>query len=396
MTSSKKIFRLCSRLNIGGPSLHVVNLAITLEEYGYQTKLLVGVPSVSEGSMNGYAIENGVDLEIISSLRPRLSFYHDFISLIKLVILFRKHKPDIVHTHTFKAGLLGRLAAFLTGVPFVAHTYHGHLFSGYAGPIKTQILLFIERTMAKITDEIITLSPKLKHDLLQVGLCRPEKISLVELGFDMKRFVKQVELPSRLRQDLKIDATDQVVAVIGRLVPIKSIDLFLRALSPLLKTHSRLHLIIIGDGEERASLEKLAQSLDHDQSRIHFCGWRHSILADLKDLDVVVCSSKNEGTSVAIIEALAAGIPVVSTDVGGMSDLLGHGQWGSLVSYDEKPLRLAVDTILADSDASLRAQKNAPGFQERFSRERLAFNLSSVYEKAFHQRSDMTRNTDAH
>lgn len=383
MKSRKKIFRLFSRLNVGGPALHVVNLAAGLQKKGYETTLVVGLPDATEGSMEYYAHENDVDLLTLKSFRTSISPFNDFITVIKLYRLFRKEKPDIVHTHTFKAGLLGRLAAVLARVPIKVHTYHGHLLTGYANGYKIKILIFIEKMLGLFTNRLLTVSEQVAHDLTLSGIASSEKFSVVELGFDMPRLVSEIKMQPQLRQQLNISSDAKVVGIVGRLVPIKSVDLFLRALAPLLKTEKKLHLVIIGDGKERQSLEKLARSYDSNLKRIHFTGWRKPAATDLRDLDVCVCSSKNEGTSVAIIEAIVAGVPVVSTNVGGMHDLLDNGKWGVLVDYDIFSLRSAVQDVLEGSIDSEKVRKASDYFLERFSSERLYNEVDKLYQDIF-------------
>lgn len=388
MKSQKKIFRLFSRLNVGGPALHVVNLAAGLQAKGYETTLVVGLPDASEGSMEYYAHEKGVDLLTLKSFRTSISPLNDFITVVKLFQLFRKERPDIVHTHTFKAGLLGRLAAILARVPTKVHTYHGHLLTGYANGYKIKILIFIEKMLGLFTNRLITVSEQVAHDLSVAKIASREKFAVVELGFDIPRLMSEIKMEPQLRQQLNIPADAKVAGIVGRLVPIKSVDLFLNALAPLLKIEKNLHLVIIGDGKERHALEEIARSYDANLDRIHFTGWRKPAARDLRDLDVCVCSSKNEGTSVAIIEAIIAGVPVVSTNVGGMHDLLDNGKWGTLIDYDAIKLKEAVQSVI-DGSIDGEQLKNASNyFIERFSSERLYNEIDNLYQNIFDEQKN--------
>ncbi len=380
MRSQKKIFRLFSRLNVGGPSLHVVNLSVGLKAYGFDTTLVVGTPCLSEGSMEYYAHERKANLLTIKTFIAPISPIKDFITFCRLVYLFLTERPEIVHTHTFKAGLLGRLAAFVARVPVVVHTYHGHLLTGYRSSWKTRPLIWVETFLALLSDRLICVSPQVARDLIKAGISDPSKFNIIELGFDMAGLLKNLAQPSTLREELNILPTDKVVGIVGRLVPIKSVELCLEAMAPLLQD-KKLHLVIIGDGSERAALEKIAKELKLSPTQVHFCGWRIPVHQDLKALDVCVCSSKNEGTSVSIIEAIVAGVPVVSTNVGGMGDLLAQGRLGQLVDYDAHSLRQGISHVLSDPLARERAKAASEEFQVRFSDKRLIADIYQVYSE---------------
>lgn len=385
--SRKKIFRLFSRLNVGGPSIHVVNLAVGLEAHGYDTTLIVGAPDISEGSMEAYAREAGARVVRMSSFQAAISPIKDAATLLRLIILFLRERPDIVHTHTFKAGVLGRLAAFVTRVPIVVHTYHGHLLSGYSAQWKVRLLVFVENLLAKISGRLIAVSSTVADDLIRAGVAPQTQFKIVELGFDMNRIVSEVQQSAQLKHDLGLTQTARLVGIVGRLVPIKDVDLFLKALTPLLVEFSNVHLVVIGDGKERARLEHLAQQLTEHRERVHFTGWRQPVTRDLRDLDVCVCSSKNEGTSVSIIEAVVAKVPVVSTHVGGMGDLLASGQWGRLVPRDAQALLQAVRDVLTSNPDQVKLNSASLEFQRRFSSARLLLDTERVYSELDEQRS---------
>ena len=382
MKSQRKIFRLFSRLNIGGPSLHVVNLASGLDRHGYETTLIVGDLSPGEGSMENYAVEKKVPFLRLRYFQAAISPLKDLFVFVSLVFLFFKEKPDIVHTHTFKAGLVGRLAAWVTGVPLIVHTYHGHLLSGYARPWKVKGLVFIEKCLARLSHQILAVSNKVALDITNAGIVETDKISVIELGFDIPRLRNEISSTSHLRQELNLSPDSKLVGIVGRLTAVKAIDLFIRALVPLLDSNHQVHLVIMGDGEDRLKLETLARTIDPSLARIHFTGWRRPIACDYKELDVCVCSSKNEGTSVSIIEALIAGVPVVSTRVGGMPDLLENGKWGRLTDQTEDSLLLAVSSVLNDPDAKPQAQRASHFFQKRFSETRLIDEMDHLYRSA--------------
>jgi glycosyltransferase involved in cell wall biosynthesis len=260
--------------------------------------------------------------------------------------LIRRERPDIVHTHTAKAGFVGRLAAWLAGVPIIVHTFHGHVFAGYFGQRKTQLFLTLERLCARLSAAIVTLSPALKHELSNVYYVTPEhKIEIIELGFEMERFASVQHDQGDFRQLYGIPADVPLVGIVSRLVPIKNHDLFLRAAKCVTQQVPDAHFTIVGDGERRKALEAMAQALGIAE-RVHFTGWIKDPLPVYNALDVLVLCSRNEGLPVSLIEAMVAGVPVVSTDVGGANDLLQGGTLGAVVAPDN-PDALAAAIIKA-------------------------------------------------
>jgi glycosyltransferase involved in cell wall biosynthesis len=347
--------------------------------------------------MEDLAVAHGVKLHFIPSFQAAISPAKDLRTFLQLLILFWREKPGVVHTHTFKAGLLGRLAAWITGVPLIIHTYHGHLLSGYWSPLKTNVVRIAESLLTRVTDKIVAVSNQVATDLTAAKIVPRDKIQVIELGFDVANLETQLSRRPKLRSDLGISADDEVVGIVGRLVPVKGVDLFLAALAPLLTSRPHLHLVVIGDGSEANALKA---SVSGDQSdRIHFCGWRRPVIPDLPDLDICICSSRNEGTSVSIIESVISKVPVISTEVGGMGDLLGHGVWGTLVDPNVDALRGAVDSLLSllalpaseprRLEFSQKVTAASDSFKKRFSVERLLREIHTLYESADHQRDLM-------
>ena len=343
-----RVARVIARLNVGGPAQHAVLLTAGLDRMRFLSTLITGVVGKDEGDFSPAARARGLEPVVIPELGPAIHPGRDVVALGKLVRSFRRLQPDLVHTHTAKAGALGRVAARLAGVPAVVHTFHGHVLEGYFSPGLTRVLLQIERALARITDRIITLSPRLRQAILGMGIGRPAQVQVIPLGLDLDPFLHVSPGQAGLRTTLAIPPDVPVLGIVGRLVPIKDHPTLFGALA-LLKGGSRApHLVVVGDGERREPLRRLAHQLGL-ASRIHFLGWRTDLQAILGELDVVICCSRNEGTPVALIEAMAAGIPVVSTDVGGVGDLVVQGETGWLVPPDDPPaLAQAVQGLLAD------------------------------------------------
>lgn len=354
-----RVARVIARLNIGGPAQHTILLAAGLDRSRFATTLVSGVVGRAEGDFTGAALARGVSPIVIPELGRPIRPARDLAALVKLVRLFRRLRPDIVHTHTAKAGTLGRVAARIAGVPATVHTFHGHVLDGYFSPAVTRLFLGMERALARRTDRLVTVSPRLRADLLAMGIGRPERVEVIPLGLDLERFRKACPGVPTLRSSLDLASGARLLGIVGRLVPIKDHATLFQALA-LLDAHGPpAHLAVIGDGEERFRLEALANRLELG-ARIHFLGWRHDLETILPELDVVVCASRNEGTPVALIEAMAAGVPVLSTDVGGVADLITHGETGWLVRPgDPSGLAHAIRNLLGDE--ALRGRLAAAG-----------------------------------
>ena len=342
-----RVVRVIARLNIGGPAWHTILLSAGMDRARFETTLVTGVVGSAEGDLGWAAHARGVRPVVIPELGRAIRPARDLVALGKLVRLFRELRPRIVHTHTAKAGTLGRLAAILTSVPIRVHTFHGHVLEGYFSPTLTRGFLAIERALARRTTRIITVSPRLRADLLRMGIGRPERVEVVPLGLELSRF-RRPAVPAGIRAALGLAATDPVLAIIGRLVPIKDHPTLFEALRVLGDAGRTVHLLVVGDGQERGRLETLAERLGL-ASRLHFLGWRTDLEAVLPEVDMVICSSRNEGTPVSLIEAMAAGVPVLSTEVGGVADLVTHGETGWLVpAGDPAAMAKAIALLLAD------------------------------------------------
>lgn len=376
-----RVVRLFSRLNIGGPSVHVILLTAGLREKGYETRLIVGREAPSEGNLLDMARQKGIEIEQLAGLGREIRPLADLVTLWQLYGLIRECRPAIVHTHTAKAGVLGRIAARLAGVPVIVHTYHGHVLRGYFGPLKTAFFRRLETALARITDVAITVSAALRDDLAGMGVAPREKIRVVPLGLDLARFARP---PARgeLRAACGAGDGETLIGVVGRLVPIKDIDCFLEAASRVSAAAPRARFAIVGDGELRAVLEQKAAALGLG-ARATFVGWRKDLESVYADLDVVVNSSRNEGTPVALIEAMAAGRPVVATAVGGTADLLGEGERGILVPpADPAALAEAILRTLGSADESARRARAAQEYVlAHHSVDRLLRDIDDLYRE---------------
>jgi glycosyltransferase involved in cell wall biosynthesis len=352
-----RIVRIFSRLNVGGPSLHVIHLAAGLAPQGYDTRLVVGRESEREGSLLDLALARGVNVHALDGLGREIHPLGDLRALFGLWRLLRDFRPHVVHTHTAKAGVLGRLAAIAARVPVVVHTYHGHVLRGYFGALVNALFRAIERALGALSSALVTVSDSVKEDLVALGVAPAHRIRVVPLGLELDALAG--ELPrGGLRREAGIADGEPLVGLVGRLVPIKDVPTFLRAARLLLERRPGVRFSLVGDGEDRAALEAEVLSLELTHA-VRFHGWRRDLPAVYGDLDVVVNCSRNEGTPVALIEALAAGRPVVATAVGGTPDLLQRGAFGTLVpAGDAGALADAIEAALANPEAA-RARARA-------------------------------------
>jgi len=324
-----RVLRVIARMNIGGPALHVSLLSAGLNEKGYEHLLVAGSESEREGNLADLAEKEGVKLCSLPALGREISPARDISCLVQLRRILRDYRPDIVHTHTAKAGFIGRMAGILERVPVLAHTFHGHVLAGYFSPLKEALFRRLERWLAARTQLLITVSEGVAEDLARLGVAPRKKFTVVPLGLPLRPFLS-VRPHDELKKQLGLNEEALLVGAVGRLVPVKNLRLLIEAVRQLASRYPQLHLALIGDGEEREALAGLAQSLGIGR-KVHLLGWKRDLPWIYGGLDVVALSSLNEGTPVSLIEAVVSGRPVVATSVGGVPEVLEQGHLGILV-----------------------------------------------------------------
>jgi glycosyltransferase involved in cell wall biosynthesis len=374
--------RIIARMNVGGPATHVVLLNAGLDRRGYDTLLVTGSEGASEGSLRDLAVANGLRLALIPELGREISPRSDLVTLVKLYRLMRRERPHVVHTHTAKAGFVGRIAARLAGVPVVLHTFHGHVFHGYFSPARTRLFLWIERLGARLSSRIITISPRLRDEIAQYGVTRSERIEVIPLGFELDAFASQPRASGDFRRSLGIPVGAKLIGAVGRLVPIKNISLLLEAAALARREAPELRVVLVGDGELRADLEAQAAALEMTEAVV-FAGWRRDLPSVYADLDAVVISSHNEGTPASLIEAMATGCPVIATRVGGVPDLVVDGETGRLVPPgDREALAAALLALFWESERTAHMAGLARRrVLERHQAERLVADMDRLYRE---------------
>jgi glycosyltransferase involved in cell wall biosynthesis len=349
-----RILRVIARLNVGGPAIHSTLLTERLDPSRYESRLVAGSIEPGEGDYLDLHRRVLSGLITVPDLGREIRGLSDLRTLWALVRLIREFRPHVVHTHTAKAGAVGRAAALLCRVPVVVHTFHGHVLRGYFSPARTRVFLEIERRLGRRSSALIAVSPKVREELLDLRVGRPDDVHVVPLGLDLAKFrdFRQPRAEARAALGLPDDAF--VTSIVARLVPIKAHEVFLEAARHLLAVRPDAVFLVVGDGQRREELEALAAGLGLGES-VRFLGWRADLERIYRASDVVVLTSKNEGSPVALIEAMAAGRPVVSTCVGGVPDVVTEGESGLLVEMDDAVglaralARLAGDRALGEA-----------------------------------------------
>ena len=377
-----KVLRIIARLNIGGPAIHTILLTQKLNHDRYTSILVKGIEDQCEGDMNYLARRKGVDPIVVSELSRTISWRDDLRAFWKIYRLIETERPDIVHTHTAKAGAIGRIAARAAGVPLIIHTFHGHVFHSYFSRWQTRMFILVERFLATFTDRIITVSEKQRREILSYGIGNPNKVITVPLGLELKPALNCERYTGTFRKQFQIPEECSTVGIVARLVPIKGHTYFLNAARKVIEEIPHVRFLIVGDGEEKDDLIRHAEELGISD-RVRFCGFQRLLGDVYSDLDIVVLSSLNEGLPVALIEAMVAGKPIVTTNVGGVPDLVGSNQAAQLVpAKDPVAMGEAIIRVLKNLDHyKQRARQYCQTTFNRYNIDRLVKNIDSVYRE---------------
>jgi glycosyltransferase involved in cell wall biosynthesis len=379
-----RVLRVIGRLNMGGPAHQAALLSgRRFDPDRYETLLVHGSLPPGEESLADLAEEEGATMRFVPELQQSVHPARDPQALAKLVRLARSFKPHIVHTHTAKAGFIGRAAALsVRPRPVVVHTYHGHVLEGYFGAGKTKLYLNLERAMARVSDCLIGVSQATVDDLVRLRVAASGKFRTVPLGLDLDPFTQPSDdLRRESRSELGLEDEDILLVFVGRVVPIKRLEVLIEALALARGSERRLQLAIVGDGEVRPQLERQAADLGIADS-VRFLGYKRDLRPIFAAADVAALSSANEGTPVSLIEAAAAGLPSVATDVGGVSEVV-TGESGILVPPgDAKALADALVSLATDP-ARRAAMGDAARARAlgRYGAERLLGDIDGLYRE---------------
>lgn len=381
-----KVLRIINRFNIGGPTFNATFLTRFLSDE-FETTLVGGVHDEDETDSLHVLKEYGVPYILIPELKRTPNAILDRKAYKKIKDIIEIEQPDIVHTHASKAGLLGRKAAKSCGVKVIVHTYHGHVFHSYFNKMKTIAIKMLERNLAKSSTGIIAISDKQKEELVnEHEICAADKVKVIPLGFDLNRFsTNKVKNRVETRKKWGVEKDEIAIAIVGRLAPIKDHDFFLDAIEKLLSTTDvKIRVFIVGDGSERNNIEQRVNAINNRfADKLTMTSWVLDIAAFNHGMDIICLTSKNEGTPVSLIEAQAAELPVVTSDVGGISDVVQNEvtgfviKQGDIETYVEKLRLLVENSNLRDS----MGKKGHDFVIQRYHYSRLVANMEVYYKE---------------
>ncbi len=371
------VLRIITRLNIGGPARHATLLSRGLEDEGFRSELVSGSETAREGRIEPI----GITYRSIPSLKRAIDPVADLRTEVSLSRLIRDRRPDIVHTHLAKAGALGRLAARRAGVPVIIHTFHGHVLEGYFPRPVARAFVEAERRLARISDALLAISPLIRDQLLELRIGTPSQWHVIPLGLELDDLLTSTLSGDAARLRLGLLREGPLVGIVGRLVPIKNHNLFLDAAVRVASRRPDARFVVAGDGELRPEIESKAHRVLGN--RVQFLGWITDLPALYASLDVVVLTSRNEGTPVVLIEAGAASRPVIATSVGGVPDVVIDGETGFLVAAgDSEAVADRIVRSIANPERAGRMGRAGSAFvRERFSADRLVAETASLYRQ---------------
>jgi glycosyltransferase involved in cell wall biosynthesis len=383
LTRPVRVLRVIARMNIGGPAYHVSLLSGRMDPERYSTLLVHGELGAGEASFADLAEREGCNVASVPALKPPVRPAADLRAVRELVSIMRTFRPDIVHTHTAKAGTVGRLAARFAGRPrpLVVHTFHGHVLEGHFGPAATAAYRFIERRLARISDCLIGVSEPTVDDLVRLRIAPRESFAVVRLGLDLGRFDAVTPADgAAFRRRAGAGHDDVLLTCVCRLVPHKQVDLLIRVLARLRPSHPRLRLAVVGDGEHRPVLEDLVAELGLEDA-VKFVGYVRDVAPVAAATDIAVLSSRSdEGTPVSLIEAGAAGVPAVATRIGGVAEVVTPETGIVVPPQDEQALADAIASLADDPERrKLMGRRAKAHVLERYAVERLISDIDVLY-----------------
>ena len=391
MKSKKKILRIINRFNLGGPTYNAGLLTKYLSDE-YETLLVGGKHEESEGSSMHIIEQLGLEPVIIPEMQRSINPKNDRIAYNKIQKIIQDFKPDIVHTHASKAGALGRRAAFNAKIPQIYHTFHGHVFHSYFGSLKTNLYKNIERRLAKKSTNIIAISELQKKELSEIHrICPAEKIKVIPLGFDLTPFYTNTEAKRKeFRSKWNIKENEIAIGIVGRIVPIKDHVFFIHVIERVLKkTTKKIRVFIVGDGEERVNIQaliskkKLSYSSNSTPALFQFTSWMKNVDEVNAGMDIICLTSRNEGTPVSLIEAQASGNPIVSTNVGGIENVISADETGYLSDVGDLE-QFTINLLKLIENEGVRNNMSNKGRERSslYSFENLISNIKSLYDYA--------------
>ncbi|MBI2422560.1 MAG: glycosyltransferase family 4 protein [Candidatus Hydrogenedentes bacterium] len=389
-TAPIRVAHVITRLCKGGAQENTFHTVRLSRDSRFESDLLSGMAPANDISLEPGILRADIPIEHLPALLRDPAPLSDLRALFQLYQIFRARRYTIVHTHTSKAGLLGRIAARWAGVPIIIHTPHGNIFHGYFSSPKTRLFVALERWAAGFTDRIIELTPGGIEEHLAQGIGRREQFRVIFSGIDLAPCLDAPRRRAETRRALQIPDNAIVVGAVGRLEPVKGFRYLADAARLLEDSGLPLYFLVAGDGSERAMLEAETHDL---KAGWRFLGFREDIPALMAAFDMLVVPSVNEGMGRVVLEAGAVGTPVIASHVGGIPDVLTQDETGLLVkAQDSRALADAI--MLLAKDPALRAHLGATARQRivpRYSLEAMVAEIHALYEELLHERSHHPR-----
>jgi glycosyltransferase involved in cell wall biosynthesis len=385
-----KTLHVITRLDMGGSAQNTLLTCMGLRKMNYEVILVHGLSlesqmTASEKRSVARQIEkatgNGLRLITVPSLVRKINPIHDIKTFWSLYRLMRRERPTIVHTHTSKAGILGRLAARVTAVPCIVHTFHGHVFYGHFGPLVTRFFILMETYFASITHKIVALTEKEKKDYIKYAVCRPNKLTTIHSGVEIHRFLNTRISTFEKKNKLNLSPQKQIVGTVGWLLPIKGPMILLKAMDHVWKNNNDAQLVFVGKGELEEELKKEAAHMGVSE-KVKFLGWRDDIDEIMPIVDIFVLPSLNEGMGRVLVEAMASGKPIIASRTGGIPDLIKHQENGLLVPPgDERALADAILRLIKYPQEAKAMGQKGKVFCQHFTVESMIEKIDALYTR---------------
>ncbi len=380
MDKRLKVAEVITRLDWGG-SPDIVRLICTMSDPEvFDIRLITGASTHSSIQTKEFKKRFNDKIKVIPSLKRDIDIINDFKAFKELYRLFKKERFDIVHTHTAKAGALGRMAARLAGVPKIIHMPHGHNYYGYFGPIGSLLVILAEKFLTLFTDTTMAFTELEKKDMMRFRVSAPEKIVIINSGVELGKFKDGLTDVDRMRENLRIKPGERIVGMISRLEPVKGPQYFIEAAKPVLDRFPDVKFLVVGDGSLRAGLELSTEKL-RIKEKVIFAGWREDVPHILHILDLLVLPSLNEAVGRILLEAGASGVPAVASSVGGIPEVIKDNETGILVPpKSSEALAQAIITLLNDDEKRKRMGVAAKSWaDDRFSADRMVRKIQELY-----------------
>lgn len=394
------VLHIITRFDKGGSAQNTFLTLLGLKKQNFQPSLVTGL-SLESGMKREEIKENEKDIQRLEIegiefircpfLVRRINIIKDLKAFFDIRRILKKNKPSIVHTHTSKAGLLGRFAAKLAQTPIVVHTPHGHVFFGYFGPFKTKVFIILEKLASLITDRIVALSEREKQDYTKFKIAHEDKFVVIHSGVELDRFKELTSSEKQyFKKKLGIPENSLIVGTVGRLEPVKGPEFLIKAAKFIISKYPNTFFIFAGEGYLRENLEEQALKLGLENNLI-FLGWRADVTKVISIYDVFALPSLNEGMGRVLVEAMALGKPIVASNIGGITDLVAHGKNGFLVpTKNPKELAKYIQILLGDTEKRGKMGLAGKEMALNFSDEIMVESISNMYNELINEKNIVT------